>query len=1168
MKGNKIIAVLVVLAMVLSTLMVLNTVFDIKFVEKASAVPGVTTYGYPTNVTTYGLVYDPDTTVDIDINTTGLTASTNYYLYYPVYNLTGSTYNLTWKPYKVGGVQKKITVGTPGTDKTLEDITLDKSGLWILNKTELLATINCHNASTFSETVAKWFWVNTSPDYTLEITYTGDLNYGENKSIKLTATSGTSSAPAWFDIRRDSNGEPEITDFPTYEDDGTVTFSSDWVSALQWTGNYSVSAYRDLDGAQPLYSTLGYGYNDTFGSSPAITADYYNYTLCGPWDPPEVNATKGTIYVKPGEPTTEIPTANQTMYWNFYGEVNISVKGYDGKNLSDGLQVKVFNPDDEDVTANLTIDNTTVEKGYIHISNDTWGVDDGAGGKYVFGGNGTWYAYLYNNTDIDSGAAVYTEEWNATVEWTVKKAPGVQFRWINDDGGSSSSGTANDGVIEAVPAVGGYGPLNISFQLVSATHTYYGDDAPAGQAPALYGENITISGDALFTGTLDKIPGVHYISNTWHIELVPLMDTNGGEITISASWTGEGSISETLTVGGSKLNGSIVTISPTQFIIDQNVTITVKVTGPTGYPYPNANVYLYWLNDTGGPQGLLNQTSGGGTTSGEYTFRLNRSQQTTNQTAAGNPWSGGTILAPRNITAAANTPTVGWGYAKAKMIPQSDLKVSVSQTTIMAGKRTRFHINVTTVDSVGNNTGYPASGEGLQVALYNSTGDRVDVTTIGTLVNGDLDAVNNSIYETLLVAGTYTVYVSNNTHDSIGHNATLIVKAVDVTCDKEELIWQHDENISAIFTVMYDGELINGTLTLYNVTDVGDYNRTWANESDTGNDSIDLDIVNGVATLSNITAEFLPGSTSQKNITYMFEPETLGTSAKANGMLPVKIPTVTPSPRIIPFDKKTTVKIKVTGRGTSLEGVFVSIFVPGLTEQNGSTNSLGEKDFAFTPPQTGNVIIKIENRTSKTKIRVTAWALYVDAPTSADEAESFVVTVRNETSTGDLIEGATITFNGETYTTGSDGTATVDSPDDIAVDSDFTVTASKEGYAPATDTIKIINKPKLEITIDQTPDTNGKYSSPVDVYVSDDDGNLITAATVTFGTQALTTVNGKVTITVDTETTGTIGATKTGFTAADGVTVTIKAAGIPGFELLTLIAAIGVAFILLRRRRH
>ncbi|GAG92919.1 unnamed protein product, partial [marine sediment metagenome] len=269
----------------------------------------------------------------------------------------------------------------------------------------------------------------------------------------------------------------------------------------------------------------------------------------------------------------------------------------------------------------------------------------------------------------------------------------------------------------------------------------------------------------------------------------------------------------------------------------------------------------------------------------------------------------------------------------------------------------------------------------------------------------------------------------------------------------------------------------------------------------------------------------------------------------------------------IAYNTEAELDILVTGRGTALEDVFISIDVPGLDETNTTTDAQGIATFAFIPRQTGDIAIKIENRTSTTSVRVTSWALYLIVPASADESGTFVVTVRNKTITGDAIEGATITFNGETYTTDSNGTATINSPTNVAADSDRTVTATKEGYAEASDTITILNKPKLEITIDQTPD-GGKYVSPVNVYVSDDDGKLITAATVTFDTQVLTTINGKVTITVNSDTTGTIRATKTGFTHAEDVSVTIKTAGIPGFELLTLIAAIGVAFILLRRRRH
>jgi len=1187
MKGNKIIAVLVVMAMVLSTMIVLNTL-DVKFVEEAGAVPGVTEFGYPSNVTTKDLIYNPDAAVDIDVNTTGLTSAGVYYLYYPVYTYASGagTYNLTWSPYRDGPSQKSITVGSPGTDETLEDIYLNRSGLWILNSTLTNGVINCNDATNFSNTVDKWFWVNTSDTYVMTITYTEDLNYGENQTIDiLVENEEGSGAASWLDVRRDNNTEPVIFT-PKYQGSGDFQdIDFEWLSDFQWAGNYSAFGFIDMDetSEQPPYQLLGVGYNNTFGSNPSITADYYSFDLCGPWDPPEFNTTKQIMRVYPGEPTTSIPTANRTMYWGFDGAVSISVRGYDGANLSHGLQVKVFNPDDEDVTANLTIDTSMVTiNGYLNISNKDavvgatggWGRNTTIGGKY--GENGTWQAYLYNNTDGDTGALEYTQEWNTTVEWEVEKAPGLQFKWVDDDDMISSDN--NDGLITSVPD-NTQQPLNISFQLVSSTHGYYGAGANTDLlAPSEKGENITLSGDALFTGTLDKIPGVIFDTNTWYVPIIPLMNANGGEITIYANWKDEGSITETLTIGGDDLNGSIVTISPTEFIIDQNVTITVTVTGPTGYPYPNADVSLYWVNDSGGLQGLINNTAGGGTTSGEYTFIFNATQQTMNQTqdvtgtAYDGPW--GTIMAPRNISAYVDLHTVGYGYAKATMKPQSDFKVTVSKGTIMAGERTEFSINVSIVNSSGGTTGWPTDkvADNLQFYLINESGGKITLdAAFGTIRSTDLIAINNSINERFLKPGTYSVYASNNTHNSVGNNATLVIKAVDVTCDKEEFIWNYDENTSAVFTVKYDGELINGTLTLYNITDAGDYNRTWVNESNdpSGNASIDLDIVNGVATLSNITAEFLPGSKAQENITYMFKPDTSNAaSAKANGIVPVKIPNVATEPEAIPFDKKTSVKITVTGRDTPLEDVFVSIFVPGLTEQNGSTNSIGEKEFSFTPLQTGNVVIKIENRTSETVIRVTSWELYMYVPISADEADTFVVTVRNETITGDVIEGATVTFNGETYTTASDGTATIDSLTGIKVDTDETITATLEGYAPASDTIKIINKPELEITIDQTPDDKGKYSSPVDIYVSDDDGNLITAATVTFGDQVLTTINGKATITVESETTGTIGATKTGFAPAVDVSVTIKPAGIPGFELLTLIAAIGVAFILLRRRRH
>jgi len=1190
-------------------MIVLNTL-NVKFVEEASAQMGVdewqgtnTTPASSKNIlnqTTEDLIYGQTETIKFN----GTNINVDSYVYKPQYDKLWDgkyVYRANWT---------KVDGKLPASDaEPSKSVVLDRAGLWLViaDDDPVFSQGDSFNMSNMSiydvsdgawEDIVGWFWVNSST-WTVTLDYNTAI-YDNNDSVIVTVPEAAAST-GWIDMwLLDGTSRSLI-----YHHELVLADAGIWTIANLYTythdygaGIYQFTAYEDIDPYHDMNvygengdSGVNAGYNETFGNgSIAQWAMFdgsirdcdgntatgwakatYKYATCGPFDPPEYLADGVNLTVGAGAPSTSIATANLTQYWNFSGGLNITLKDYGGNNITTPYNVYVLNDDDENVTGNFTVGGTGLIQtfsGYFLINSSNWGKNASSGS--IFGENGTWSARI-----VKTNVGNTSEEWNGTAEWTVTGAPGLQFKWINDDG-NLTSGTDNDGFILSVPTLAQQ-PLNISFQLISATHTYYGAAATAGQAPSEKGANITLSGDALFTGTLDKIPGVQFVGNTWYINLIPLMNTNGGEITISANWKNEGTATGTLTIGGDDLNGSIVTISPTAFVVDQNVTITVTVTGPTGYPYPNAYVALYWVSDSGVIYGLINATNGKGTTSGEYTFFFNATQQTTNQTLAGNPWFGGAIKAPRNISAYVNTPTVGYGYALATMKPQSDLKVtaeasaSASTTTLMAGKRyNKIWFNTTVVDSIGNFTGYPADA-GLKVRIYNETGaDVTGDTSISSLATTDTDGKANqtATNEYFLKPGTYTVYAYNNTHNSEGNNATLVVKAVDVTCTKEEFIWKFDKNTSAIFMVKYNGELINGTLKLYNITDVGDYNRTWVNESGSGNGTISLTIINGVATLSNITAGYLPGSKAQENITFMFKLDASGAQyAKPNGFIPVKIPDVAPTPAIIPYNEEAKLSIRVTGRGTDLGDVFISIAVPGLDETNTTTDAQGIATFAFIPRQTGDIAIKIENRTSTTSVKITSWSLYISVPTSADEADTFVVTVRNESINGDVIEGATITFNGETYTTASDGTATINSLASIKVDTDERVTATLEGYTPASDTIKIINKPNLEITIDQTAD-GGKYVSPVDVYVSDDDGNLITAATVTFGDQVLTTINGKVTITVTTETTGTIGATKTGFSPAEDVSATIKPAGIPGFELLTLIAAIGVAFILLRRRRH
>jgi len=83
-------------------------------------------------------------------------------------------------------------------------------------------------------------------------------------------------------------------------------------------------------------------------------------------------------------------------------------------------------------------------------------------------------------------------------------------------------------------------------------------------------------------------------------------------------------------------------------------------------------------------------------------------------------------------------------------------------------------------------------------------------------------------------------------------------------------------------------------------------------------------------------------------------------------------------------------------------------------------------------------------------------------------------------------------------------------------------------------------------------------------------GSALAGATVTLnGDEYTSDGEGKVSIKMSSTGEQTITATFPGDGYKDGsLTITVKkASGTPGFELLTLIIAIGVAFILIRRRR-
>jgi hypothetical protein len=1195
MIGKKILATIIALALVGAIFVISPNIekTTVSAYPNAGSQPGVDNFGSATT----DLVYNPDTTVRPKINTTGMAAGT-YFLYKPAYNCSATGYRLAtgleWFEQVLRtdtSTPVTLTVTTPGNHYQISGpITLDRAGMWAFDQNDLPHGMDGEDNST----IAAFFWVNTSQE--LAINDMGEFYYGSNtsKTITVKQDGGTPEVPVNIDLIAPDG----TTVFHEYEADGIYSFST--YGNITKAGNYTIRAYADLDEYSSkayLYNDegIGNGYDVNYGSgfSPITAGDGWDYDVCGPWDPPEINASEVTFRVKPGEPKISVKEGNRTMYWNFSGEVNISIKDTSDDPIpAANYSIEIYNSNDHERTNNVTI---SKHNGYCLISSAGWGVNQT--GWHIYGSNGTWYAYIYVdlNGDRTEGNKPWTEEWNGTAEWSVRSAPGAQFKWINDGGGD-----LNDGELPSIPGSAS-APVNIQFQIIGRDHTYYG----AGGATAVEEakENITINGNALFTGRLDKIPGVSYAGGTWTVPILPTMNAGGGSLEINAKWEDYGSIKETLAIGGTNYirNGTIVEVTPKEFEIGTDQTFTVQVKYSDGSTINSASVYLFYLDDGESTHGTA--TGAGDPIQGHtisedtygfdgYSLGFNTTQQRDNQTDAGF----GTIKAPRNLTVYAvayvgTTPVYGWALIRMK--PNKDLKVtfeaidSPATSTLLAGyKYSYFYINITKIDDAGNASETPDKDDytDITVKIYNEEGDDV-TTSIGSITNSDISASNmgnDYIYalknEYITKAGVFTVYAKNYTSDSTGNNATIDVKQAHVECDKSPFIWAYDDNISATFTVTSEinGERINGTLRIENMSWAdGTYNMTWTNTSAVGNDTLDLDegegFINGQITVNDITASYLPPGEAVANITFWFKPELSdggdGEWARASGLIPVSVPTIVPNPMYVAVGQRTLVNILVTGRGNPLDDIFIGLHGRGVLD-NGTSGADGIATFSVMPTSAGNISIDVgeEDRTVDTVLIATNWMIDLSVPAQAYEREDFTITVTEQTS-GDPVEGATVEVQSiGTAETDANGEATFTAPE-VTSDRSLDVSATAPGYAPDKDkNIVIINIPKIYISAPKEAAAGQAFK----VKAGGDDGNnngISVTLTGAGKTYTETTVNGEATFTVEKEGKYTITAQKSDYADADPVKITIKP-GSPGFELLTLIVAIGIAFILLRRRRN
>ncbi len=242
------------------------------------------------------------------------------------------------------------------------------------------------------------------------------------------------------------------------------------------------------------------------------------------------------------------------------------------------------------------------------------------------------------------------------------------------------------------------------------------------------------------------------------------------------------------------------------------------------------------------------------------------------------------------------------------------------------------------------------------------------------------------------------------------------------------------------------------------------------------------------------------------------------------------------------------------------------------------TNANGKVTLSVAPVASGNLNVTIARNVryvgglliwdnsviTNTTIKVTGkQSLDISVSKSPiHEGETLTVTIR---SGGTPVSGVDVEFGQVTSQTDSNGEATFTVPDPGVESAIYTVTAKKTGYATEEKTISVIKRYEISI-VGPSADPQTGSSFTVTVLAK---GSGLAGASVTFeGTTKTSDNNGKVTFTAPSDD-GNYVITASYETYQDGtLTIKIVPGGIPGFELLTLIAAIGVAFILLRRRRH
>jgi len=570
----------------------------------------------------------------------------------------------------------------------------------------------------------------------------------------------------------------------------------------------------------------------------------------------------------------------------------------------------------------------------------------------------------------------------------------------------------------------------ITVQILGNTLYTYGDPANLSVGPAPDYENITdrimIEGDLLYTP-----PGEAYEwigEGTWEISVFPMKGT--GNINIDVSWPGNGTDSKTVNI----TNGGHITVDPTTVIVDDDYTFTVTVKTDDGNPVTRAEeIQLYYEVPSyyeGTAWTLIEGKTGVYDANGVFTF----DNVTIDQAAV-------------NVVVFAHflTDTDQYAYALIRSNPAHDLNIGLAPGAVLSGERTEYTINVTRDEPYADD---------FELYLLNATAyaefssDELDIDDMVPIATET--KANFTIINIITEPDMYYLYVrtADKKHDNLGSEPSFEVTEAGVSVSPSLLVKNVDKNMTLEFTVMWNGEPVNGTLYIDGIAETGSY------EAYVDGGMIEVPIVDGEGNITNVTATELTNNTDM--ITFSFKSETDGSiEADVSGEMEVVPPTVTVAPDEIYLAEENLITLTITHPLTNdpVPDMAVMAAIPTGTMDLGKTASNGKVTFGIVPMMTGYMALMVEGDEVDQQIEiVVGLKIHIDTDLEKNKEVTITVTTRG----GTIVEGATVMFGTVTVgTTDSNGEINYE-PEDKG---DFTITASLSGYADATKEVEVKEGP-------------------------------------------------------------------------------------------------------------